>query len=107
MTAAPHKSPRKHRAVAAESASINGCASKYSRGEYVLIEIMSGGNNAISVWMRVDHSDDERSLVFGTIDDDDSYGLGHALRSGAKLAASYGRVLESRVPLQSPMFYIS
>lgn len=50
--------------------------------------------------MCVDHSDDKHAIVFGTIDDDNSHGLGKALSSGAKLAASYVRVRECRAAVR-------
>jgi hypothetical protein len=69
---------------------------KYGPGDYVRIQIMFGGHDAASVWMCVDHRDDEHSIVFGTIDDDSSQRLGKALTTGSKLAASFHRVREDR-----------
>ncbi len=71
-------------------------ASKYRHGEYVRIEMVAGGTQARSIWMRVDHCDDKRAIVYGTIDDETSQRLGNTLRSGAKLGASYRQVREHR-----------
>ena len=70
---------------------------RYRRGDYVRVEILAAISRApISVWMRVDSCDDRHSIVYGTIDDQSSTGLGTALASGAKLGATYRQVKERR-----------
>lgn len=76
--------------------------SKYQHGEYVRIEMGTGGAQARSIWMRVERCDDKRAIVYGTIDDETSQKFGKALRSGAKLGASYRQVREIRATLNWP-----
>jgi hypothetical protein len=70
---------------------------EYSHGEYVRIEV-SGVPRPISVWMRVEYSDDKYRIVYGTVDDEGSQLFGRTLRAGAKLAATYRQVRERRAP---------
>ena len=74
---------------------------QYCYGEYVRIEISSGSVDPVSVWVRVEHSDDQHRLVYGTVDDQTSNRWGRAFSSGSKLGASYQRVRERRAPLES------
>ena len=52
------------------------------------------------VGMRADHCDDKRRIVYGTIADELSSTLHNTFQHGAKLAASYRRLLECRYSLQ-------
>jgi len=91
-----HLSKERAPAASLQSARPRCSLPKYGPGDYVRIEIILGGEEAASVWMCVDHRDDEHSIVFGTIDDDSSHRLGKALTTGSKLAASFHRILEDR-----------
>src|SRR5438046_2309409 len=51
---------------------------QYCYGEYVRIEISSGSVGPVSVWVRVEHSDDQHRLVYGTVDDQTSNRWGRA-----------------------------
>lgn len=75
---------------------------KYHHGEYVRIEMVTGGAQARSIWMRVERCDDKRAIVYGTIDDETSQKFGNAFRSGAKLGASYRQVREIRGTVKRP-----
>ena len=65
---------------------------RFRRGDYLKIAIVT--ETVISLWICVDHCDEERAIVFGHIDSDVHPQMGKALRRGARLAASYSRVLE-------------
>lgn len=71
----------------------------YNQGDHVRVELLSGNAGAtVSVWIRVEHCDDQHAIVFGTIDGEIPQGIGNALRRGATLAASYRQVRECRAP---------
>ena len=95
MKAKVHLSKERAPAASLQSARPRYSLPKYGPGDYVRIKIM-GADEAPSVWMCVDRCDDVHSIVFGTIDDDNSHRLGKALTTGSKLAASFHRILEDR-----------
>jgi hypothetical protein len=68
----------------------------YQQGDYLRIELSQVAGRSMSIWMYVDHCDDQHAIVFGTIDIEPSEWLGSAFRSGAKLAVSYRQVREHR-----------
>ena len=100
MKAKLHVSKERAPAASLESARPRYSLPKYGPGDYVRTEIILGGEEAASVWMCVDHCDDEHSIVFGTIDDDSSHRLGKAFTTGSKLAASFHRVREGRAAMR-------
>ena len=100
MKAKLHVSKERAPAASLESARPRYSLPKYGPGDYVRIEIILGGEEAASVWMCVDHCDDEHSIVFGTIDDAGSHRLGKAFTTGSKLAASFHRVREGRAAVR-------
>ena len=65
----------------------------YERGDYVKVEF-SDDVTGIGEWMwaLVDHGDDEKQLVFGTLDNEPLNDAGGKLRVGAELAIAYSRV---------------
>jgi len=70
---------------------------KYQQGDYMRVELLPAvADSSTSIWMFVDHCDDQHAIVFGTIDSEPSEWLGDALRSGAKLAVSYAQIREHR-----------
>jgi len=69
--------------------------STYRPGDLLLVRLSSEtAKQPASVWIRVEHCDDQHRIVFGTVDGD-SPGLGKALNCGAKLAAGYHLVHEN------------
>jgi len=72
----------------------------YGSGDYVKIEVLSGMLHPISVWMRVEYCDNQLGVVYGVVDDDATQQYHRALRSGAKLAATFYQVRESRASLK-------
>jgi hypothetical protein len=70
---------------------------KYHKGDYLRVELLSGvAGGSVSIWMYVEHADDEHALVFGTIDTEPAEWLGNSLRSGTKVAVEYRQVREHR-----------
>ena len=70
---------------------------KYRKGDYLRVELFSGvAGSSMSIWIYVDHCDDQHAIVFGTIDTEPSKWLGNSLRSGAKVAVEYRQVREHR-----------
>ena len=68
-------------------------------GDYVRVGLPWGASYPrSSVWIRVDYCDFQRGIVYGTINGELSQQLGHALRRGDRLAASYARILECQRP---------
>ena len=70
---------------------------KYQKGDYLRVELLSGvAGSSMSIWIYVDHCDDQHAIVFGTIDTEPCKWLGNSLRSGAKVAVEYRQVREHR-----------
>jgi hypothetical protein len=68
---------------------------RYNLGDRLRVDLSSETvDSGVSVWICVDHCDDDHEIVFGTIDSDLSQQFGKALRRGAKLAAIYRQVRE-------------
>lgn len=69
----------------------------YQPGDYVKVEFP---DETIGIgewmWVRVSRCDDERQLVFGTLDNEPLGDYGQNLRLGSELAVSYGQIREHR-----------
>ena len=52
---------------------------------------------AVTMWARIHHCDEERQLVFGTLDNEPVVNA-EDLRLGEELAISYGKVREHQKP---------
>jgi hypothetical protein len=72
---------------------------RYDGGDYVKVEFDSGVQGLPTEWMwvRVHHCDEERQLVFGTLDNEPVVNS-EDLQLGEELAISYGKVREHRKP---------
>jgi hypothetical protein len=67
----------------------------YRTGDLLRVRLSSDtAKHSPSVWLRVERSDDQHQIVYGTIDGG-SAGLGKALSCGAKLAVAYHLVGEN------------
>jgi hypothetical protein len=70
---------------------------RYDQGDYIKVEFEAGDRDLPGEWMwvRVHHCDDERQLVFGTLDNEP---IVHSekLRNGAELAISYDKIREHK-----------
>ena len=73
---------------------------KYQKGDHVKIEVEAkefGVNEW--VWLQVDQSDDETSIVFGRLDNEPLASEG--LKLGQQLAVSYDKIRDHRRFLSS------
>ena len=72
---------------------------RFDRGDYVKVEFENGvqGLPGEWMWVRVNHCDEERQVVFGTLDNDPVVNS-EDLQLGQELAISYGKVREHRKP---------
>jgi hypothetical protein len=69
----------------------------YARGDYVKVEFQDE-TTVISEWMwvRVDHCDDEKQLVFGTLDSEPVNDYEGKIGLGSQLAVSYSKIREHK-----------
>jgi hypothetical protein len=72
---------------------------RYNQGDYIKVEFDSSDNGLPGEWMwvRVHHCDEERQLVFGTLDNEPVVNA-RDLQLGEDLAVSYSKVREHRKP---------
>jgi hypothetical protein len=70
---------------------------RYNRGDYIKVEFESTEEYLPGEWMwvRVHHCDEERQLVFGSLDNEPVVNS-EDLRLGKELAISYDKVREHR-----------
>jgi uncharacterized protein YegJ (DUF2314 family) len=72
-----------------------GMMGRYKRGDFVKIEVRDEGSGPSEwLWLLVDHSDDERGLVFGKLDNEPI--LATDMLLGQELAVSYDNIREHR-----------
>lgn len=70
---------------------------RYEHGDYVKVEFPDEATGIGEwMWVRVDRSDDEKQLVFGTLDNEPLNDYGGKLKLGSELAISYSQVKEHR-----------
>ena len=71
----------------------------YERGDYVKVEFQDE-TTVIGewMWMRVHHCDDEKHLVFGTLDNEPVNDYEGKIELGSELAVSYAQVREHKRP---------
>jgi hypothetical protein len=75
------------------------CQPSYNRGDYVKVEFTDEATGIGEwVWLRVDRSDDEKRLVFGTLDSEPLHDYGGQLRVGSELVVSFSQIREHRKP---------
>ena len=68
---------------------------KYSKGEHVKIEVVNEHSGESEwMWLLVDHSDDDRQLVFGKLDSEPVAITD--MRLGQELAVSYDKIRQHR-----------
>lgn len=68
----------------------------YSRGDYVKIEVLDATGIAERMWMRVSRCDDEKWVVFGTLDNEPLNDYDGKVQMGSKLAVSFSQIREHR-----------
>lgn len=72
---------------------------RYDQGDYIKVEFDSQEHGLPGEWMwvLVHHCDEDRQLVFGTLDNEPVLNS-EGLELGQELAISYGKVREHRKP---------
>lgn len=74
---------------------------QYDPGDYVKVEF-AGGDQGLPgewMWVRVHHCDEERELLFGTVDNEPIV-TPQYLQLGQELAISFRQIREHRKPWQ-------
>jgi hypothetical protein len=73
------------------------CQPAYERGDYVKVEFPDETSGIGEwMWMIVDHADDKKRLVFGTLDNEPVKNYGGKVKFGAQLAVSYDNIREHK-----------
>jgi hypothetical protein len=68
---------------------------QYQNGDHVKIEVLDEASGEKEwMWLAVDHSDDDRRLVFGKLDSDPL--VNADMKLGQELAVSYDNIREHR-----------
>jgi hypothetical protein len=69
----------------------------YARGDYINVEFQDE-TTVIGEWMwvRVHHCDDQKQLVFGTLDNGPVNDYGQKIKLGSELAVSYAQIREHK-----------
>jgi hypothetical protein len=71
----------------------------YERGDYVKVEFSGeSGLPGEWMWVRVEHSDDEKRLVFGRLDNEPLDDYGSLIKLGSQLAVSYDKIRDHKKP---------
>jgi len=74
---------------------------KYQTGDYVKVEFEGeAGLPSEWMWVRVRYSDDEKQLIFGTLDNQPVNDYQGEISLGSELAVSYSEVKEHRKPAE-------
>jgi hypothetical protein len=70
---------------------------RYERGDFIKVEFDSDvqGLPGEWMWVRVDHCDEKRQLMFGTLDNEPVVNAEH-LQLGTELAISFDKIREHR-----------
>jgi hypothetical protein len=73
------------------------CQPGYERGDYVKVEFPAEATGIGEwMWMVVDHCDDNKRLVFGTLDNEPVNDFGGKVKLGSQLAVSYDNIREHK-----------
>ncbi len=68
---------------------------RYVKGEHVKIEVKDDRSGESEwMWLLVDHSDDQRQLVFGSLDQEPV--VNTDMRLGQELAVSYDKIRDHK-----------
>jgi len=80
-----------------------GCQPAYEQGDYLKVEFPDEVTGIGEwMWVRVSHSDDERQLVFGILDNEPVNDYKNRLRLGSELAVNYSQIREHRKSSEFP-----
>ncbi len=73
----------------------------YSPGDYVKVEFRDEKTGIGEwMWVRVIRCDDQKQLVFGTLDNEPLNDYGGQVELGSELAVSYSQIREHRKPTE-------
>ena len=73
------------------------CQPAYERGDYVKVELADETTGVAEwMWMIVDHCDEDKRLVFGTLDNEPLNDYGKKVKLGSQLAVNYTQIREHR-----------
>lgn len=76
-------------------------APTYERGDFVKVEFAGeGGMPGEWMWVRVSRCDDEKQVVFGTLDSEPLNDYGGKIALGSELAVSFSQLREHRKPAE-------
>jgi hypothetical protein len=71
----------------------------YAKGDYVKVEFPDETTGLGEwMWVRVDHCDDEKRIVYGVLDNEPAKGYGGKLGLGSQLAVAFDNIREHRKP---------
>jgi hypothetical protein len=74
---------------------------QYEPGDYVKVEFPDPATGVGEwMWVRVARCDDERQVVFGTLDNEPIRDYGGKIELGSELAVSYAQIREHKKPTQ-------
>lgn len=69
----------------------------YERGDYVKVEFPDETTGIGEwMWVRVNHCDEKKQLVFGVLDNQPLHDYGDGIRLGSELAVSFSQIREHR-----------
>jgi hypothetical protein len=73
----------------------------YEHGDYVKVEFAGeAGMPSEWMWVRVARCDDEKKLVFGTLDNEPLNDYDGKIELGSELAVSYSQIREHKKPTE-------
>jgi hypothetical protein len=73
----------------------------YERGDYVKVEFESdAGLPSEWMWVRVESWDDDKKLVFGTLDNEPVNDYDDKIELGSEIAVAYSQIREHRKPTE-------
>jgi hypothetical protein len=70
---------------------------KYQAGDYIKAEFRDEESGESEwMWVRIESCDDDKQIVFGSLDSAPLFGSSRGLALGSKLAVSYSSIREHR-----------
>jgi|SRR5580692_6343639 hypothetical protein len=73
----------------------------YDPGDFIKVEFPDAASGIGEwMWIRVHHCDDEKKLVFGTLDSEPINDYDDKIELGSELAVSYSQIKEHRKPTE-------
>lgn len=73
----------------------------YEQGDYVKVEFAGdAGKPSEWMWVRVHHCDDQKKVIFGTLDNEPVNDYDNKIELGSELAVSYSQIREHRKPTE-------